>query len=233
MGAGVGYAAADGVALVPGVGGTGHTRRVHDPGRSRSALPLKGAGITTVPPDTLSRIRTGAYAGAAPAHGWHPLVVLSPGFSLPRSSLTSLGEDLASQGYVVAGIDHTYENFGETFPDGHTTTCVACEFDPLLLMSTAAMHTPSSRDTTWSDAWQHLTGWKPWITVTGTERSSFTDRHPLADELGRTFGADISGARAVQITRAYGAFFDRSLRHRPEPPLDGPSSIDPKVTFWN
>lgn len=64
--------------------------------------------------------------------------------------------------------------------------------------------------------------------------SSFTDLHPLADELGLAFGADISGARAVQITRAYvGAFFDRSLRHRPEPLLDGPSSADPDVTFWN
>ncbi|MEV8633097.1 hypothetical protein AB0395_15700 [Streptosporangium sp. NPDC051023] len=55
-----------------------------------------------------------------------PLVVLSPGFSVPRSSLTALAEDLASRGYVVAGIDHTHEVTGTTFPDGHTATCVAC-----------------------------------------------------------------------------------------------------------
>jgi hypothetical protein len=28
---------------------------------------------------------------------------------------------------VVAGIDHTYENFAMTFPDGRVTTCGACE----------------------------------------------------------------------------------------------------------
>ncbi len=39
-----------------------------------------------------------------------PLIVLSPGFTMPRSTLTALAEDLASHGYVVAGVDHTYES---------------------------------------------------------------------------------------------------------------------------
>ena len=56
-----------------------------------------------------------------------PLVVLSPGFTNPRSALTALAEDLASHGYVVAGIDHTYESFGTAFPDGRVTTCLARE----------------------------------------------------------------------------------------------------------
>jgi hypothetical protein len=33
---------------------------------------------------------------------------------------------LASNGYVVAGIEHTYESVATTFPDGRTT-CVARE----------------------------------------------------------------------------------------------------------
>jgi hypothetical protein len=45
---------------------------------------------------------------------------------MPRAELTSLAEDLASRGYVVAGIAHNYEAFAITFPDGHTTTCIAC-----------------------------------------------------------------------------------------------------------
>ncbi len=77
-----------------------------------SALLLAGQHVTDVPPGVLSGTRTGAFAGAPPQRGRHPLVVLSPGFSLPRSSLTSLAEDLASRGYVVAAIDHTYESFG-------------------------------------------------------------------------------------------------------------------------
>jgi predicted dienelactone hydrolase len=53
--------------------------------------------------------------------------VLSPGFTNPRSTLTALAEDLASHGYVVAGIDHTYESFATAFPDGRVTTCLARE----------------------------------------------------------------------------------------------------------
>lgn len=94
-----------------------------------SELLLTSAGVTNVPPDVLSTTRTNAYTDAEPVEGKHrlPLVVLSPGFTWPRSSLTALAEQLASRGYVVAGIDHTYENFAMTFPDGRLVTCAACE----------------------------------------------------------------------------------------------------------
>ncbi|MEV5740662.1 alpha/beta hydrolase [Microbispora rosea] len=96
-----------------------------------SELILKGKGVTGVPSDVLSRTRTHAFSGAEPAGRAHtlPLVVLSPGFTDPRSSLTALAEELASRGYVVAGIDHTYETFATTFPDGRLATCAACELE--------------------------------------------------------------------------------------------------------
>jgi len=56
-------------------------------------------------------------------------VVLSPGFTKPRATLTGLAEDLASNGYVVATVDHTYENVATTFPDGRVATCIACDGD--------------------------------------------------------------------------------------------------------
>ncbi|TMR90200.1 alpha/beta hydrolase family protein [Nonomuraea basaltis] len=94
-----------------------------------SELLLKDAQITGVPSDVLSKTRTNAFSDAKPAGRKRtlPLVVLSPGFNSHRSSLTALAEDLASRGYVVAGIDHTYETTATTFPDGRITTCVACE----------------------------------------------------------------------------------------------------------
>jgi predicted dienelactone hydrolase len=94
-----------------------------------SELLVKDAGLTGVPPDTLSKIQTNAFSDAVPASGKHalPLVVLSPGFGSPRSSLTSLAEDLASRGNVVVGIDHTYETVATAFPGGRITTCAACE----------------------------------------------------------------------------------------------------------
>ena len=94
-----------------------------------SRLVLEGTGTTGVPPDSLSRTRTNAYTDVKPLPGRHPVVVLSPGFTWPRSSLTALAEELASNGYVVAGIDHTYENFATTFPDGRVTTCAACTLE--------------------------------------------------------------------------------------------------------
>jgi dienelactone hydrolase len=96
---------------------------------AESRLQLTGRGITGIPPDTLSTVRTNAVSDATPAGGQRsaPLVVLSPGFTNPRSTLTGLAEDLASHGYVAAGIDHTYESFATAFPDGRVTTCLARE----------------------------------------------------------------------------------------------------------
>ncbi|GGJ99170.1 lipase [Streptomyces camponoticapitis] len=71
--------------------------------------------------------RTNARTGARPIDGRHPLVVLSPGFSLTRGILTGLSEELASRGYVVALLDHAYESFGTSFPGGRTLTCAACD----------------------------------------------------------------------------------------------------------
>jgi len=96
---------------------------------AESELQLTSRGITGVPPGVLSTTRTNAVSDAKPAGLQRalPLVVLSPGFTNSRSALTALAEDLASHGYVVAGIDHTYESFATAFPDGRVTTCLARE----------------------------------------------------------------------------------------------------------
>ncbi|MFE3448622.1 alpha/beta hydrolase family protein [Nonomuraea sp. NPDC059194] len=94
-----------------------------------SELTLKGARIAGVPYDTLSKTRTNAIENAKPSGRKLPLVVLSPGFTKPMSMLTSLAEDLASRGYVVAGIDHTYESYATTLPDGRVAECLACDSD--------------------------------------------------------------------------------------------------------
>src|ERR1700722_13224437 len=94
---------------------------------AESELQLTSRGLTGVPRDALSTVRTNAVSDAAPAGGRRalPLVVLSPGFTNSRSALTALAEDLASHGYVVTGIEHTYESYATAFPDGRVTTCLA------------------------------------------------------------------------------------------------------------
>ncbi|WP_405583661.1 alpha/beta hydrolase family protein [Streptomyces sp. NBC_01092] len=93
---------------------------------ARHLLELR-APDATVPPETISGVRTWAHPDARPANGRFPLVVLSPGFTFPRSTLTGLAEDIASRGYVVALVDHPYENAGTTLPDGQTLPCAICD----------------------------------------------------------------------------------------------------------
>ncbi|MEZ0108011.1 putative dienelactone hydrolase [Catenulispora sp. EB89] len=83
-----------------------------------------GTGVTA---QELSDVTTHAYDGARAVHGKYPLVVLSPGFENPRTTLTSLATELASHGYVVALVGHTYEDSGETLANGQTPPCAICD----------------------------------------------------------------------------------------------------------
>ena len=269
------------------------------------------AGVTGVPGDALTTVTTHAYVHAPvlAGSGRFPLVVLSPGLGDPRATLTGLAEELASRGYVVAGIDHTYESTGVSFPDGRVAECLICDDDdgtavtagrardvsfvlnrllahpsawaggrsidphrvamvghsiggasalstmltdrrvdagvnldgsfyPALaqpfrrpfLMISGETHGPGT-DPSWSDTWAQLRGWKRWLSVTGTEHSSFTDIAPLADQIGQPIQS-MPGERASQITRAYvAAFLDLQLRGRRQPLLDKPSTLFPEVHF--
>lgn len=106
----------------------------HHPGRpapyatqEEARLLLKGVPVEDpVATRQVARARTHSVPDVRPAPGRHPLVVLSPGFGMPRFTLTALAADLASRGYVVASVDHAYESSGTTVPGGRTLTCVAC-----------------------------------------------------------------------------------------------------------
>ncbi|GAB3802462.1 lipase [Micromonospora zhanjiangensis] len=263
-----------------------------------------------VPPDLLTTVRTNARRDAPvrpTARGW-PLVVLSPGFSLSRESLTGLAEDLASRGYLVAGVDHPYEARGVQFPDGRVADCLACDkwsdgtaaavvegrradlsfvldrltgrrpawpgarfldrgrialaghsiggasavrtlgtdarvaaaadldgtlFVPVGPIAKPVLLVGSQRpdDPSWVRDLAGLTGWKRWLTVTGSGHMSFTDRPVLGAQLGLDPGA-IPADRQLLITREYlAAFLDRHLRGRPAPLLDGPAAAYPEVVF--
>lgn len=95
-----------------------------------SALILASQKVTDVAPEAISAIRTHSYVNAPGLGISLPTVVLSPGFIMPRASLTGLAEELASRGYLVLGIDHTYESAAVTFPDGRITECLACQGRP-------------------------------------------------------------------------------------------------------
>ncbi len=61
---------------------------------------------------------THAHEGAPAAEGRRPVVLYSPGLGDPRTLGTTACEDLASRGYVVVSVDHTYDASEVEFPGG-------------------------------------------------------------------------------------------------------------------
>ncbi|HWU08132.1 MAG TPA: alpha/beta hydrolase [Streptomyces sp.] len=328
---------------VPGAGDRELMVSVHHPARAGSGstpapymdteearLMLAGRGLDgLVSADVVSSASTHARTDARPAGGRFPLVLLSPGFNTPRATLTSLAEELASRGYVVASVDHAYETSGTVFPGGRVLTCAACDtveaapddaasrevlrtvsagraadlsfvldrltgphpawensrmidrrriaaaghsiggnaaastmrtdprvdaginmdgtfFDPVprsglggrpfLMLGTDAGHRPGGGDCSWDQGWQHLDGWKRWLTVRDSGHFTFTDTPGLGEQLGLPADpeAPLSGDRSTRITRAYvAAFLDLQLKDRPRPLLDGPTPGNPEVVFQN
>lgn len=79
-----------------------------------------------------SATRTHAHEGAPVDRrgGPYPVVCYSPGLGDPRSFGTTLCDDLASRGYIVVAIDHTYDATAVQFPGGRVeSTVLPAEFD--------------------------------------------------------------------------------------------------------
>ncbi|MFD2334117.1 dienelactone hydrolase [Cohnella sp. GCM10020058] len=72
----------------------------------------------------LKYVSSHAYSGAevSTAQPIYPLILGNPGFGSSRFLHTTQAENLASHGYIVAVIDHTYNTFATQFPDGRITT---------------------------------------------------------------------------------------------------------------
>jgi dienelactone hydrolase len=73
------------------------------------------ARLTRLP---LPMVATNSCQDAPVADGEHPVVVFTHGYTGTFTDYTFLFEDLASRGYVVASLDHTYEATAVEFPDG-------------------------------------------------------------------------------------------------------------------
>jgi dienelactone hydrolase len=70
----------------------------------------------------LPRVKTNSCLGAPVAYGSHPIVLFSPGYTGMFTDCTFLFEELASYGYVVVSVAHTYETTAVQFPDGRLIT---------------------------------------------------------------------------------------------------------------
>jgi predicted dienelactone hydrolase len=66
----------------------------------------------------LPEVKTNSCLNAPITASAHPVIVFTHGYTGTFTDYTFLFEDLASRGYVVASVDHTYEATAVQFPDG-------------------------------------------------------------------------------------------------------------------
>jgi dienelactone hydrolase len=82
------------------------------------------AGFATkygLPPaalDYLDHVETHAYPEIQIAEGPFPVLIFSHGYGSKASGYYALLSEIASQGYVIINMNHTYESLGATFPNG-------------------------------------------------------------------------------------------------------------------
>jgi dienelactone hydrolase len=81
----------------------------------------EGAAVALQQPlGTIDWVGAKSHAGllAPVLPGRRPVVLFSPGFGVPRGLASITVSELASRGYVVVTVDHTYEVAGVDFPGG-------------------------------------------------------------------------------------------------------------------
>ncbi len=77
-----------------------------------------GRLVQVAPP----QVKTNSCLDSPIAAGTHPVVVFTHGYTGTFTDYTFLFEDLASRGYVVASVAHTFESTAVQFPNGRLVT---------------------------------------------------------------------------------------------------------------
>lgn len=95
-----------------------------------AARHFQSSGLLPTGYVTLPDSHAGPDAPALTAGGRRPVILYSHGHGQHRSSSLSLVEDLASHGYVVVTIDHTYDAGQVEFPGGRVETYGMPELSP-------------------------------------------------------------------------------------------------------
>ncbi|MFD7608756.1 alpha/beta hydrolase family protein [Streptomyces mirabilis] len=159
-----------------------------------------------IPPGTLLLPTTHAHLAAPVNRGrcGRPVVLYSPGLRSDRSLGTVLIEELASHGYLVVAIDHTYDADQVEFPGGRVETfAITGDIDDALIAKALTIRTADTRFVL------------DQLTALNAGHNTDAGRRPLPPTLAGTFdlsrvgmlGHSLGGATAAAAIRA-----DRRLR---------------------
>jgi dienelactone hydrolase len=124
--------------------------------------------------------------------------------------------------------------------DGPMLPAVTGTLDRPFMMATAEF--TRAAEPSVAQFWSQLTGWRLNVQADGAIHSSYGDYQVLVPQLAAAIGMSdeelegwigtLNPGRAIRIQQAYPlAFFDRHLRNRPAPLLDGPSPAFPEVEY--
>lgn len=89
---------------------------------------------TGIPESVWQAFRPHAYGNAPIVDGEFPVLLFSHGSGTPLQAYTGLMEDLASHGYVVVGISHTYDTPAVALSDGRILTPAEADGNPFANM---------------------------------------------------------------------------------------------------
>jgi len=86
--------------------------------------PQVWAYVAEITGGPLPEVRTHSCSNGPVAPGLHPVILFSHGYTGMLTDSTFLFEDLASRGYVVVSVAHTYESTAVEFPEGQLAKSV-------------------------------------------------------------------------------------------------------------
>jgi dienelactone hydrolase len=101
----------------PAAAGARGNRAEYIPGRWGE---IAAQGYFVIPAHRMQAIEVGAIDDAPTAPGSHPILVLLPAIGSVPAHYTTLAEDLASHGFIVAGVAPTGSTRNIVFPSGQT-----------------------------------------------------------------------------------------------------------------
>ncbi len=87
------------------------------PDASRAGFALK-YGLPAGALNYLDRVETYAFKDIPAADGSFPVLIFSHGYGSKAHGYYALLSEIASRGYVIVNMNHTYESLGATLPDG-------------------------------------------------------------------------------------------------------------------
>ncbi|MEO8452834.1 MAG: hypothetical protein ABI647_23800 [Gemmatimonadota bacterium] len=117
-------------------GGAGAARYLIEPGLSEALVKTQYYGIDPVSLAAWAAIDTHARLDAPVSPGKHPLVTLSVGLGVIRANYTTIAEELASQGYIVAAVENPLAGF-MALPDGRVVSDTTSRLEDAAVMRTA------------------------------------------------------------------------------------------------